>query len=683
MKLFSLYKLIVSNNFFFLLLAIWFVAANTAYSQRALTITKTPPTPSNFITTVTGYAGNVYGFHLPSTVKNLIGDGFSVDMTFNTNGLNNTTKYFLFGVVMHTSASTYNNVLMVYIQNQQLIVERRVNTPTGDKTFSIPSWNNQLFNYGVSSVRLNFWIDAYAMKMYLFEGTTDLTQNDVKRACEFQFYGMTDSRIKSFLTTSSNGMPSIIVPRDASYFTQATITTAREIAASPFIADAIQGLESPYFYPATFVHVADYGCGFKGTLTGTPYAKGVADLVKSWNPPVVVSSGDDNYGDPTVGHAGWGERCGYNIDDNVGQFYADFIRPYNNTIMTGGGTVSYTSQIDAGVTDDRFYPTPGNHDYASGIDKWKTYFGNPWASGQYWYSFVQDGIRYFMINSNTEETNITNFTSTSTQAQWLKTQLQTSHNNPAEKFQVVVMHHAPYTSVPKTDNHNQTLRWPFKDWGVDLVLSGDDHLYERNVPNSGVNNGLTFVTNGMGGHPSAKHVTSATQTAVTGFTILKHYEACPDSYAGADGDGCTPLASRYGALKIVKEKDYLYGMFRNADRELIDTFKVGRNPYVGSSFTDDAPTLLKINSAGDNISVYPNPTTGELTLRLQEPMEYNATIRVFDLAGKQVYTQSLILNKGTQEIALGNLKKKGISEGVYLLQIVSSKHNSTVKVVIQ
>lgn len=681
MKNYNLFKLYQRGSVHLLLLMTLLVSGNIMYGQRTLTITSA--SAQTFTATGTAY-GTAYGFHLPTTLKNSIGDGFSVDMTFSTSELGTTIKHFLFGVGMNPNGNTFNDALMVYIQNQQLIVERRVSTPSGNKTFSIPSWNNQLFNYGVSNMRLYFWIDAYAMKMYMFEGTTDLTQNDVKRACEFQFYGMTDSRVKSFLTASGNGTPSILVPKNSSYFTSATITTAREIATSPITADAVQGLENPYFYPATFVHVADYGCGFKGTLTGTPYAKGVADLVKSWNPPVVVSSGDDNYGDATVGtHAGWGGRCGYNIDDNVGQFYADFIRPYNNTIMTGGGTVAYTSQIDAGVTNDRFYPTPGNHDYTSDINKWKTYFGNPWATNQYWYSFVQDSVRYFMINSNTEETNITNFTSTSTQAQWLKTQLQTSHNNLAEKFQVVVMHHAPYTSVPKTDNHNQTLRWPFKDWGVDLVLSGDDHLYERNVPNSGVNNGLTFVTNGMGGHPSAKHVTSATQAAVTGFTILKHYEACPDNYPGADGDGCTPSAGRYGALKIVKEKDYLYGMFRNADRELIDTFKVGRNSYVGSSLTDDAPALLKINNAGDDISVYPNPTTGELTLHLQEQAENNATIQVFDLTGKQVYAQPLILNKGTQEISLGNLKEKGISEGVYLLQVVSPQRNSTVKLVIQ
>jgi hypothetical protein len=55
------------------------------------------------------------------------------------------------------------------------------------------------------------------------------------------------------------------------------------------------------------------------------------------------------------------------------------------------------------------------------------------------------------------------------------------------------MHHPPFSS----GLHGSTdwMQWPFADWGVDAVLSGHDHLYERLSVD-----GLTYFTNGLGGH---------------------------------------------------------------------------------------------------------------------------------------------------------------------------------------
>src|SRR5262249_3575199 len=62
------------------------------------------------------------------------------------------------------------------------------------------------------------------------------------------------------------------------------------------------------------------------------------------------------------------------------------------------------------------------------------------------------------------------------------------------RWRVVYFHHAPYSSGP----HGSTLamRWPFKAWGADLVLSGHDHIYERVVVD-----GLTYLVDGLGGAP--------------------------------------------------------------------------------------------------------------------------------------------------------------------------------------
>ena len=38
------------------------------------------------------------------------------------------------------------------------------------------------------------------------------------------------------------------------------------------------------------------------------------------------------------------------------------------------------------------------------------------------------------------------------------------------------------------------MRWPYKQWGADLVLAGHDHTYERFEID-----GLPYVVNGLGG----------------------------------------------------------------------------------------------------------------------------------------------------------------------------------------
>jgi hypothetical protein len=38
------------------------------------------------------------------------------------------------------------------------------------------------------------------------------------------------------------------------------------------------------------------------------------------------------------------------------------------------------------------------------------------------------------------------------------------------------------------------MRWPFKEWGASVVLSGHDHIYERIEVD-----GLTYIVNGLGG----------------------------------------------------------------------------------------------------------------------------------------------------------------------------------------
>jgi len=63
-------------------------------------------------------------------------------------------------------------------------------------------------------------------------------------------------------------------------------------------------------------------------------AEDVANLVKSWKPDFVITTGDDNYD--------YGEDS--TIDRNIGQYYSEFISPY-------------IGKFGKGDTVNRFFPT--------------------------------------------------------------------------------------------------------------------------------------------------------------------------------------------------------------------------------------------------------------------------------------------------------------------------------------
>ncbi|MFZ1281825.1 MAG: hypothetical protein WAR59_13380, partial [Ignavibacteriaceae bacterium] len=74
---------------------------------------------------------------------------------------------------------------------------------------------------------------------------------------------------------------------------------------------------SKTFSQVKFAAIGDYGLAGENELA-------VANLVKGWNPDFIVTLGDNNYplgADST-------------IDQNIGQYYHDYIYPYKGTYGT-------------------------------------------------------------------------------------------------------------------------------------------------------------------------------------------------------------------------------------------------------------------------------------------------------------------------------------------------------------
>ena len=210
------------------------------------------------------------------------------------------------------------------------------------------------------------------------------------------------------------------------------------------------------------------------------------------------------------------------IDTNIGEFHSEYIYLYSR---------AYTP----GPPPNRFSPALGNHDVMSTQGQpYFDYFSLP--GNERYYTVEQGPVQLYILNSNDNEPD--DFRADSIQAQWLQAELARHR----AQWNVVVLHDPPYSS----GYHGSAswLRWPFKEWGADLVISGHDHSYERLIVD-----GLTFVVNGLGGQS---------------FYLFQ--QPLPESVIRFRDDN--------GALKITANHQMLHGAFITRNNIIVDEFEL-------------------------------------------------------------------------------------------------------------
>ena len=188
--------------------------------------------------------------------------------------------------------------------------------------------------------------------------------------------------------------------------------------------------------------------------------RAVANLViTNFQPEFIVTAGDNNY------------LGGANIDRAIGKYYHSFIGNYDGA-------------YGAGASSNRFFPALGNHDWedSRGFAAHTGYFTLP--GNERYYDFVRGPVHFFIVNSDTHEPD--GATASSEQATWLSNRLQAA----VSPWRIVVAQDPPYSSTSPTTR----MRWPFREWGASLVVSGHAHHYERMSVG-----GLPYIVNGAGG----------------------------------------------------------------------------------------------------------------------------------------------------------------------------------------
>lgn len=127
------------------------------------------------------------------------------------------------------------------------------------------------------------------------------------------------------------------------------------------------------------------------------------------------------------------------------------------------------------------FPTSGNHDEAA---IYHQVFDLPWDGSHSWYSFDYGDAHFVSLDTNDV---------TDEQAAWLDQDLTANQR----EWTIVYGHHPAFSSGEHGSTASvQKLFVPiFERHGVDLVLAGHDHDYERTEPQNGVN----YLVTGGGG----------------------------------------------------------------------------------------------------------------------------------------------------------------------------------------
>lgn len=240
----------------------------------------------------------------------------------------------------------------------------------------------------------------------------------------------------------------------------------------------------------------------------------VSELVIREQPELVITLGDNNY---PIGSAD-------TIDVNIGRFYSSFISPYKGSFGKGS-------------KENRFFPSLGNHDWMTdGARPYLDYFTLP--GNERYYELERGDVHLFSIDSDPHEPD--GIDKTSVQARWLKEKAGSSK----KAFQIAYMHHPPFSSA--RHGSSDVMQWPYEEWGVDLVLAGHDHTYERIVVN-----GLTYVVNGLGGN-----------------AVYSFGDIVPGSKIRFN--------RAHGAMFFEVSGKELHGRFLTSKGEVIDAFTIAR-----------------------------------------------------------------------------------------------------------
>lgn len=199
------------------------------------------------------------------------------------------------------------------------------------------------------------------------------------------------------------------------------------------------------------------------------------------------------YGDNRSDH-----RAHQAVVEAMDRVHADLWINTGDLVAVGGRPHDWTTFFDiegAALRQVPMYPVIGNHEVVFGGERlFGRYFGQ--SEGPFYGAQTWGNVRFVFIDTFVDAHR---GTPSARQAAWLLEAVKAAKADPAIDHVLAVTHVAPYSSVPMRRGNAglRALLAQLEAAGVDALLAGHDHLYERATLDSG----LPYLIVGGGGAP--------------------------------------------------------------------------------------------------------------------------------------------------------------------------------------
>ncbi|MCO5233680.1 MAG: metallophosphoesterase [Chitinophagales bacterium] len=435
---------------------------------------------------------------------------------------------------------------------------------------------------------------------------------------------------------------------------------------------------------------------------------------------VTLSSGDDHYittnksyGDTTglsfwaigdFGKANEPQKLARNAFMEFSKTHpVDFMLMLGDNAYQNGFDYEYQDKVfskeygyDSIMRYLHYYPTPGNHDYNSirgdNILNWvvpdldtgayyeihdipKNGEAGGFPSGtEIYYSFDYGHVHFIVLNSET-------FAWTSNKPSPMKTWLAKDLEANKLPWTVCFFHQPPFTAGShSSDTGYEVMMANMKKFmipileaaGVDLVLSGHSHVYERSyLINGFYEKAWAFdpakhIVDGSSGNPDlGEAYVKGTDGKGTVYSVIGNsgnytsdddipQTMYPTFFIRDGGTGVT------GSIVVDVVGGQMTVQYINRFGDILDKYSIVKT-------IEAVPTGVKDNYSDIyEMSAFPNPSSDKLSIQFNNPSMAKTNLIVTDLSGKQVLAQE-VTGFGQSTVQVAGWKQ--LAAGSYIVSI--------------
>ena len=230
----------------------------------------------------------------------------------------------------------------------------------------------------------------------------------------------------------------------------------------------------------------------------------------------------------------------------------------------GQSTAKEWIELTEFMDKDKMYIALGDSDLVERND----YLKHSGLNDDY-YSFDYQNIHFLAISTNEEKNDEPGIISDTIQLDFIRDDLSNAADNPRTDWLIVFLHHPMYTSIHNLYSMDlrSLLQPTFDLYGVDLVINGHKHAYERTNPvifNNIITddencsyyepNGQIYLTVGTGGHSHSQFKQKQS------WSVIQNH-------------------NDYGFLniKLLNDGKTLYGEFVSNTGKVMDAFQINLN----------------------------------------------------------------------------------------------------------